>query len=142
MEDLAEEIRQVFEDLQRGHVPGDRCVLGDWTPAVDVFETTEAFEIRVGLPGIAADSVRVLAKDGTVAIVGEKIPPAPVGPGTRRFHVVERSFGRFARAIRLGGAVDAGRGRATLQAGELHVVVPKIPERRGKDILIPIESAS
>ena len=41
-------------------------------------------------------------------------------------HVAERAFGRFGRAIRISGAVDVGRARATLRHGELRVVLPRI----------------
>jgi HSP20 family molecular chaperone IbpA len=45
---------------------------------------------------------------------------------------VERDFGRFARAVRLTGAFDVPRARATLREGELTVVLPKLLERRGR----------
>jgi len=34
--------------------------------------------------------------------------------------------------------VDAGRARATLRKGELRVVFPRIEDRRGRQIRIPI----
>jgi HSP20 family molecular chaperone IbpA len=52
--------------------------------------------------------------------------------------LVERGFGRFARAVRLEGAFDGGRITATIRAGELRIVVPKIAERRGREFLVPI----
>ncbi len=54
------------------------------------------------------------------------------------FHMAERTFGRFARVVPLGGAVDAGRARATMRAGELRVSFPRIADRRGRQIRIPI----
>jgi HSP20 family molecular chaperone IbpA len=40
--------------------------------------------------------------------------------------------------IRLAGAIDAGRARATLTAGELRIEFPRIEERRGRQIRIPL----
>jgi HSP20 family molecular chaperone IbpA len=40
--------------------------------------------------------------------------------------------------LRLAGALDAGRAHATLTAGELHVVLPRIEERRGREVPIPV----
>jgi HSP20 family molecular chaperone IbpA len=54
------------------------------------------------------------------------------------FHLAERTFGRFARAVRISGAFDAGRATATLVEGELRVILPRIEERRGHDIRIEI----
>jgi hypothetical protein len=42
--------------------------------------------------------------------------------------------------VRLGGAFDATRARATLRAGELRIVLPLVPERRGRVLMIPVES--
>ena len=107
-----------------------------------MFETKATFEIRVSLPGVAPESVRVLVKRGTLVVAGEKAPPDATEAGRTRFHLVERGFGRFARAVQLARAVDAQRGQAALVSGELRIMVPKIDERRGKEILIPIEPAS
>ena len=55
-------------------------------------------------------------------------------------HVAERSFGRFARAVRLSGAVDAGRAQGAFVDGELRIVLPRIAERRGRDIRIEVQA--
>jgi HSP20 family protein len=133
--DLADDLRRLFDDIETRLAA--RGVSGECVPALDVVETTEAVEIYVDLPGVEADQVRVLIKAGSVLIAGEK--PAGELPGAEAtFHLVERGFGRFARVVRLTAAVDAGRAEATLEAGELRVVVPKILERRGRDILVPV----
>ena len=76
---------------------------------------------------------------GTLLIAGTKRVSA-CGHTDAAFHLAERAFGRFARAIRIGGAVDAGRARVTLSAGELRITVPRIEERRGREIRLPIET--
>jgi len=72
--------------------------------------------------------------------VGEKAPDAASGDQT--FHLVERAFGRFARAIRLNGAFDLEHAQASLVDGEVTVVLPKLEERRGRTHRIPITAAS
>ena len=76
---------------------------------------------------------------GILLIVGEKDRAEPSRTPTS-FHLVERDFGRFARAVRINGSVDASKARATLTHGELRVAIPKITERRGREILVPIEA--
>ena len=46
---------------------------------------------------------------------------------------------RFARAVRIHTSVDASQARATLAHGELRIALPKIVERRGREILVPVE---
>ena len=104
-------------------------------PPVDVLERGDLVEITMDLPGVTTASIRVVVAHGTLIIAGRKAPR--VCERSVAFHLAERTFGRFARAIALTGAFDAGRASASLSAGELRVVLPRIEERRGRDI--PIE---
>lgn len=134
-QDLTDDVRRVFEELER-HA-GVTGVSGECAPAVDVFETAAGVEVVVDLPGVSLDAVRVLIKGTALLIVGEKTPTfCPTADAT--FHLVERGFGRFARAVRLSGALDASRASATLESGELRVLVPRLEERRGHEIVVPI----
>ena len=54
------------------------------------------------------------------------------------FHLVERGYGRFARAIRLTTACDARRAHAGVRNGELRISLPKVIERRGTTIRVPV----
>ncbi len=134
--ELSEDIRQLFSELAAA-LPADRRVhSGECHPSLDVRETEEAFEILVDVVGVQPDAIRVLFRDDVVVIAGEK---APVRPSVARtFHLVEREFGRFARAVRLSGAFDVQRGRAILADGELRVSLPKIDDRRGRALRIPV----
>ncbi len=107
------------------------------TPPLDIVETDAGLEILVDLPGVAAADVEVVFSDSVLLISGQKLPGV-CEHADAAFHMAERAFGRFARAIRVDGAYDAGRASATLAAGELRVAVPRIEERRGAQIRIPI----
>jgi HSP20 family protein len=137
--ELSDDIARLFDDIARS--VGHRLAAGETTPAVDVIETESAVEIDVDLPGVEAGEVRVLVKSGVVIVAGEKLPRDATHRAEGTFHLVERGFGRFARAVRLTGAFDGGRARATLADGELRIVVPKIAERRGCAIPVVIEGA-
>lgn len=95
-----------------------------------MLETAEAIQVVVDVCGVPPGALRVLFRAGVLLVAGEK------GPGftarQQSFHLIEREFGRFARAIRLNGAFAISNARATLADGELTVVVPKLPDRRGR----------
>ena len=139
--DLSDEVSRLFEDLDRTLGSSRRTPVGHCTPVLDVQETVDALEVVVDLPGVTPACVRVLIKNATLVVAGEKPWPYPTGRGDATFHLVERGFGRFARAVKLDAAVDAGRARAVLGGGELRVSIPKLDERRGKDILVPVVAA-
>jgi HSP20 family protein len=113
-------------------------VASDCTPAMDIRETAEAFEVIVDLPGVPASDVRLVFSRGLLVVTGRKVPPA-CAHREAAFHLAERSFGHFVRAIRLSAPIDAGRATARLTAGELTIVVPRIAERRGVEIRVAIE---
>lgn len=140
--ELSEEVRRVFEEFDRLHAAGGHVVSSIYSPALDVVETDTSVEVRVDVPGVAASALRVLVKHGTLVIAGEKLATEPVGADGSAFHLVERGFGRFARVVRLNIAIDASRAAAVLRAGELCVTIPVIEDRRGREILVPIEVAT
>jgi HSP20 family protein len=134
--DLADEVREIFEELASTLKTEQRAHSGECHPALDVFETDVAVEIVMDVAGISPDAVRVLFRAGVVLIAGEKAPPVARAPQT--FHLVEREFGRFARGVRVNGAFDVEGGLATMRDGELTIVLPKRADRRGRSHRIPI----
>jgi len=140
--DMAADIARLFDDLDRDLRSVRPAPTGTCAPAVDVIETDTSFEVVVDLPGVIARDVRVLIKDGTLLLAGEKAPCDLPDRAAVTFHLVERGFGRFARAIRIGGSIDAGRAGAIVEDGELRIVIPKILERRGREILVPVHDSS
>ena len=134
--DLAEDARRLLAELDRD-VPGADAAAAECRPAIDVVETSTTVEIVVDTAGIPAEALRVLIRRNSVLVVGVKLA-ASTEP-TIRFHLAERSYGRFARVIRLAGAADASRARATVARGQLRVVLPRLDERRGRVFAIPVE---
>ncbi|HSP89376.1 MAG TPA: Hsp20/alpha crystallin family protein [Vicinamibacterales bacterium] len=136
--DLADEVRRLFDDLDRARTLDRRLLPGVFSPTLDAQETPGAIEVVVDLPGVALDDIRILIKGCVVIIAGGKMPPNPGERAGASFHLVERDFGRFARAVRLTGAFHTARATATLANGELRVRVPKVEERRGRDIAVQV----
>src|SRR5687767_5713988 len=121
--DLAEDIRELFDDLTRSLDYGLRVSSGECQPSLDVLETDRAVEVTVDVSGVPAAALRVLFRAGVLLIAGEKAPARPAPDQT--FHLVEREFGRFARAVRIEGSFDVPKAGATLRDGELTIVLPK-----------------
>src|SRR5215510_8533776 len=136
--DLADDVHRLLDDLARRRPEKRQLVAGECMPVVDVFETDKSVEIVLDLPGVTADAIRILFKSGVLLIVGEKERPDLTRRGPASFHLVERDFGRFARAVRIHAAIDGAQATARLANGELRVVLPRITDRRGAGLLIPI----
>jgi len=108
------------------------------TPPLDLIETDAGIDAVLDVPGVPASSIEIVLSRNVLLVTGQKLP-AVCEHGDAAFHIAERSFGRFARAIAVDGAVDAGGATATLANGELRVFLPRLAERRGGQIRIPIQ---
>jgi len=129
------ERRELPDDLRRLLDAGVSAV--EYTPPVDILETDTAIQILLELPGVDPKQIDVLFSNNVLLIAGEKTPVTP-DENDAAFHIAERAFGRFARAIDVEGAFDAGHATATLTQGELRIVLPRLQERRGAKIRIPV----
>jgi HSP20 family protein len=131
-------VRRLIEVLEAGTdllAAGGECA-----PPIDVLETDAGLELLMDLPGVPADAIHVVFAQSTLLIAGHKTPAA-CGHAEAAFHQAERSFGRFLRTISLSGAWDAGAAEARLSCGELRVTLPRIAERRGREIRIPVQNS-
>ena len=136
--DLDDELQRLFDTLNAaGGVAGAPA---ECTLPLDVIETATGIEVVMDLAGVPAAGVQVVVARSTLLVMGRKDPPACAHKREAAFHVAERTFGRFARGVRLNGAFDVGRADATLRAGELRVTLPRIEERRGGERRIPVRT--
>jgi HSP20 family protein len=135
--DASEDLADWFDWLDDHGQAGNQA--GECSPSMDVLETAATIEILVDLPGVQADALNVVISKGVLIVAGEKLP-ARCAHHEAAFHLVERGFGRFARGVRLAGAFDGSRATATLSAGELRIVLPRIEERRGKPLRILVKT--
>lgn len=128
--ELADDVREIFAELAATLKHEHRAFTGECHPALDVRETEEALEVVVDVSGVPLEALRVVFRANVLLVAGEK---APAGASQQQtYHLVEREFGRFARAVRVNGAFDLEHARATVENGELVVVLPKRAERRGR----------
>ena len=134
--ELADDIRDLFDDLAASLNHEQRAYSGECHPSLDVLETEQAVEVIVDIAGIPPEALRVVFRAGVLIVAGEK---APAHAGVdQTFHLLEREFGRFARAVRLTGAFDVAAARASVRDGELTVVLPKLGDRRNRAHRIPV----
>ncbi len=136
--ELADDIRELFEDLAATLDHEHRAYSGECHPSLDVLEIESAVEVIVDVAGVPPEALRLVFRAGVLIVAGEK---APAHAGTdQTFHLVEREFGRFARAVRLTGAFDVSGAVATVRDGELTVIRPKLRDRRNRAHRIPVRA--
>jgi HSP20 family protein len=110
-----------------------------WAPRADVVETEDAYVLSMDLPGVTADAVDVQFADGTLRVSGRREVDSDHKDG--RFHRIERHYGQFFRAFRLGTDIDPDRVDATFRDGVLTVSVPKSEARKPRQITVRAETS-
>jgi len=111
----------------------------DWaamTPPVDVEETSEAYVLRVDLPGVDPKDVKVTLTGDTLTLRGERKREAREAEGS--MHRTERVVGTFERSFVLGTPVRGDQVKASYRDGVLEIRVPKADEARAREIEVKV----
>jgi HSP20 family protein len=103
-----------------------------WVPALDVRETEDLFEVTVDLPGMAPQDVSVTFESGVLTISGTRQFSREESQET--YHRIERSYGTFARQIKLPRTADTEKIEAAFDKGVLSVTVPKAEAAKPRTI--------
>jgi HSP20 family protein len=137
---LRDRVGRLFASLQEA-TEGDDPLASGWAPPVDLCETGDVIDIRVELPGVNGDQIKIGLTSSQVRICGEKKRRAP----RRRIisHLCsERSYGRFSRIVPLRWPVSLRDATAALTNGVLVIRLPKIADRRGKEFKVPVKDTN
>ncbi len=105
-----------------------------FSPALNLREEDDAYYASVELPGVQKDDVDVSLKDHVLTIKGEK--KSEIEDKKEGYYRVERSYGSFARSIRLPETVKQDEISANLENGVLEIKVPKGERPDAKKITV------
>lgn len=128
---LRREIDRLFDDT---FARGDG--VNNWGPAVDVSESANELKLEIELPGISPEDVEITAENTVLTVRGEKRGERKEGDEDRRYHLVERSYGSFARSFQLPQGLDDSKIEAEVNNGILSIRIPKaaLPQPRRIEI--------
>jgi HSP20 family protein len=107
-----------------------------WSPAVDVQETDAEYLIKADLPEVKKDDVKVELRDGVLTVEGERQQEKE--EKGKRFHKIEREYGKFVRRFALPTEIDATKVQAEFKDGVLNVHLPKSPKATPKSIEVKV----
>jgi HSP20 family protein len=131
--DLQRSINQLFNP---GRTANEDVALSAWTPAVDIFENDNEYVIKLELPEVNRDDVKVNLHDSTLTISGERrIENEDKREG---YHRIERSYGQFYRSFTLPPNVNAEAINAQFRDGVLRLMLPKREEAKPKQIEVKV----
>ena len=92
-------------------------------PVVNVSESEKEITVDAELPGLEVKDVDVSLQNGSLLITGEKKFEGEEKKDS--YHRIERSYGKFTRAVPLPAKVNPTGVTARFEKGVLHVTLPK-----------------
>jgi len=133
LEDMSARLNRLFSEPGSGEAARKNF----WTPSVNVEESNEELRLTAELPGMNIDDVEIEVENNILSLRGEKKEEEE--KDDRKFHVWERSYGRFERSFTLPRTVKPDGISAHFRDGILHIVMPKAPEAKSRKISIKAE---
>ncbi len=131
------EMDELFHNRLASVLGGEGMQSVAWLPVVDIEETEQNYVIRVELPGLDKNKVKVVVENGVLTLSGERDLERKVEGKT--FHRVERSHGTFSRSFTLAEDVDSESVVANFKDGLLEIHVAKHEKALPKSIEVRVE---
>jgi HSP20 family protein len=121
---LHRELDRLIEDFARGSLGG---LAGpaqvNLAPSMDVSETDKEIVITAEMPGLERKDIEISVEDDVLTIRGEK--KIEDEKDDKNYHVSERVYGVFQRALQLPPGIDVSKIQATMSNGVLKLAIPK-----------------
>ena len=135
---LRDRVGRLYAALQEATEAENPLASGSWAPPVDLCETSEAVLLRVELPGVAAEQIKIGVCNTKIRIWGEK-KRRPTRRRIVSYLCSERSYGKFSRVVHLRWSISVREATADLENGILFIRLPKIEDRRGGEFSVTVK---
>jgi HSP20 family protein len=133
---MADQEIQVVEKKELSPEGGELTRNGVYfTPAVDIFETTQELTVVVDLPGINPEDVEVDLRESVLTIIGETQPNVSEGQEL----LTEYRTGGYYRTFRVNDLIDHSKIAASMADGVLTLKLPKSGKATPRKIPVSVE---
>jgi HSP20 family protein len=136
LEDMQSRLNRLFGETPFPRPEGEGISLSGWSPAVDVQESDTEYLIKADLPDVKKEDVKVELLEGTLTIEGERHQEKE--EKGKKFHKIEREYGKFLRRFGVPSEVDASKVEAEFKNGVLNVHLPKSTTAKPKAIAVTV----
>ena len=137
LEQMSERLNQLYNRRPTPQTGSEEAlVVADWAPAVDIQESDKEYLIKAELPEVGKEDVKVSVENGVLSIQGERKQEKE--ENGKRFHRVERSYGKFVRTFVLPSEVDEQKVLADFKDGVLNLHLPKTEIAKPKMIEVKV----
>jgi HSP20 family protein len=134
--DFRRSFDQLFDSFWSGQrrLSGDRSSDWSFVPAVETGWTDDYLNLRVVLPGVTQENVRITAQGNSLTVQGERHLPENFGKEGAVYN--QMAYGRFERTLELPTGLDLENLHAWLHDGVLDIRIPVAQAVKPKHIPI------
>jgi HSP20 family protein len=137
LEDLQNRLSSLFGRTPFRGFGEEAMTVSEWMPLVDIAEDEKEYLIKVELPEVKKEDVKVTVEGGVLTITGErKFEKEEKG---KKYHRVERAYGSFMRSFTLPEGAAGDKVSADFKDGVLKVHLAKSPEAKPKSINVKVD---
>ena len=136
LEDIQNRLTRAFGGETPWRPRDEEMLFADWAPALDIQETEKEYAVKVDLPEVKKEDIKVELLDGALTIQGERKQEKE--EKGKKYHRVERQYGQFVRRFTLPGEVDAAKIQAQFKDGVLTVTMPKTAASTPKPVEVKV----
>ena len=133
---IQDRMNKQFEQTMSRSRTEEGIAASTWTPAVDIYETTEAIVMQADLPGLRREDIDIQIQDNTLTLRGER--RFAEDAQEENYLRIERAYGAFQRSVTLPATGSLERIRAVFRDGILELTLPKAEEAKPKKIAVEV----
>jgi len=133
---IQREINRMFDGFLRDNREEESTFM-TWAPAIDIAEHDNEYVVKVELPGVNKEDVKITLESNVMIISGEKKQEKEAKK--ENYHRVERSYGSFQRSFTLPTTVKSDKIDASYKDGILSILLPKAEEAKPKQIEVKVK---
>jgi HSP20 family protein len=134
---IQDRMNKLFEQTLSRSRGEEAITPSTWTPAVDVYETSETIVMKADLPGLSREHIEIQIRDNTLTLKGERRFAKEAEE--ENYLRIERAYGSFQRSFTLPATIRQEKIRAVFRDGVLELTLPKAEESKPKPIVIEIQ---
>lgn len=132
---LSKAMDNMFDDLPMAR--GDlNMAKYNFNPNCEVTEDKVAYHLKVDLPGVTKENIKIDLQDNRLVLSGERKEEKRTEEKDAKMHLSEVFYGSFMRSMTFPTAVDAEKSEAKYEGGVLNLTIPKKATPNSRQITI------
>jgi HSP20 family protein len=132
MPTLQDRLNRLFQDFSGNQE--ELMSSGTFVPPVDIYEDEHNIVLKLEVPGVKEDDLRIQMENNTLTIRGER--NFEKEEKEENFHRIERRYGAFSRSFTLPNTVDPEKVQANYENGVLKLQMAKRAEAKPRQIKV------